>query len=247
MRSTLIAAIIAIMACCVSCSDKEHAAAPAIDNRDTLPILQSVGVSTLISDSGVIKYKIISEDWFIYDKRTPSYWAFEKGMFIEQFDDNFHVTAFITCDTAYYYDTKRLWELRGRVFVKNQKGETFRTSLLFWDQAEHEIYSDKYMEVKGETQELSGYNFRSDERMTKYIIHGSKGAFPVNKEERNVTPKPDPKKLQEFADTTKKDTTANNTNAKTGINNRNANKHKFNNAKRTTPLKAEKFKPATLK
>ncbi len=160
-----------------SCKNDNDKLAPAVENRDSMPILKSIGVSTLISDSGIISYKIISEDWFVYDKKTPSYWAFEKGLFIEKFNTSHEVEAYISCDTAYYYDKKKLWELRGRVLVKNQKNETFKTSLLFWDQNKHEIYSDRFMKIEGET-ELQGYNFRSNEQMTDYRIHSSAGAFP---------------------------------------------------------------------
>ncbi len=178
-----------------SCSDKDEKKGPDVGVRDSLPILKSVGVSTLISDSGVIRYKMISEDWFIYDKKDPTYWSFEKGMFIEKFDESLHIEAFISCDTAYYYDKKELWELRGRVFVKNLKGETFKTSLLYWDQASHRIYSERYMEIDGETQKLSGYNFSSNEQMTDYIIHSSKGQFPLK--DTDPTPQPDPELMEQ--------------------------------------------------
>ncbi len=164
-----------------SCQSNDESLAPAISNRDSIPILKSIGVSTLISDSGVIQYKIISEDWFVYDKKNPSYWSFEKGLFIEKFNEAHEVEAFISCDTAYYYDQKSLWELRGRVMVKNLKGEKFKTSLLYWDQKTHEIYSDRFMKIEGET-ELQGYNFRSNEQMTDYKIYSSKGAFPFEED-----------------------------------------------------------------
>ena len=153
-------------------------------------MLKSVGVSTLISDSGIIRYKMISEDWYIYDKKSPQYWSFEKGLFIERFNESYQVDAYISCDTAYFYNQQELWELRGRVLVKNMKGETFKTSLLFWDQRAHRIYSTAYMEIDGETRQLSGYNFSSNELMTDYIIHSSKGLFPL--EDHNPTPQPDP-------------------------------------------------------
>lgn len=178
-----------------SCNDKDETKGPVVGIRDSLPILKSVGVSTLISDSGVIRYKMISEDWYIYDKKEPTYWSFEKGLFIEKFDEAYHLDAFISCDTAYYYDKKELWELRGRVFVKNLKGETFKTSLLYWDQLAHRIYSDQYMEIDGETRQLSGYNFSSNEQMTDYIIHSSKGLFPLK--DTDTTPQPDPSMMEQ--------------------------------------------------
>lgn len=179
-----------------SCHEEENGTVVDINNREDQPILKSIGVSTLISDSGVIRYKIISEDWFIYDRKDPPYYSFEKGLFLEKFDENYHVDAFINCDTAYYYNIKRLWELRGRVCVKNLKGETFKTSLLYWDMNQHEIYSPAYMVIDGIEQDLDGYNFKSNESMTDYIIHSSSGAFPMG-EDREV-PHPNDQELIMF-------------------------------------------------
>lgn len=172
-----------------SCSSDEGKTGPDIGIRDSLPFLQSYGVSTLISDSGIIRYKIISEDWLVYDKKYPQYWAFEKGLFLEKFNEQYHVDAFISCDTAYFFYEKNLWELHGRVFVKNLKGTTFKTSLLYWNQSTHVVYSPAYMEIDGEDEALSGYDFRSNEEMTDYLIHSSKGKFPF--EEKQEQPHPD--------------------------------------------------------
>ena len=173
-----------------SCSGNDEATGPQLGSvRDSLPTLRSLGVSTLISDSGVIRYKMIAEEWYIYDKKDPTYWSFNKGLFIERFNESYQVDAYISCDTAYFYDQKHLWELRGRVLVKNMKGETFKTSLLFWDQIAHRIYSDRYMEIDGETRKLAGYDFSSNEQMTDYIIHSSKGLFPVK--DNQPEPQPD--------------------------------------------------------
>ena len=189
-----------------SCQEEETGSAIEIPNREDQPILKSVGVSTLISDSGVIRYKIISEDWFIYDRKDPPYYSFEKGLFLEKFDENYHVDAFINCDTAYYYNSQRLWELRGRVCVKNLKGETFKTSLLYWDMNLHQIYSPAYMVIDGIEQDLDGYDFKSNESMSEYIIHSSSGAFPMG-EDREV-PRPDEQELIMFqSDTSQVNTT----------------------------------------
>ena len=77
------------------------------------------GVNMLVSDSGMMKYRIVSECWEANQAKKPSRWIFEKGLFLEQFDPKFHVEAYIQCDTAYYFDQEKLWELRGRVRVKN--------------------------------------------------------------------------------------------------------------------------------
>ena len=181
-----------------SCKEDEIHYADAIVERDSLPMMKSIGVSTLISDSGIISYRIISEDWFMYDRKDPRYWSFEKGLFMEKFDRNFKVEAYLNCDTAYYYTDLRLWELRGRVSVRNLRDETFKTSKLFWDQRKKLIYSDAYMEIKGIDRQLSGYDFYSNEQMTDYEIHSSRGSFPVS--EDNTRPHPDPVVMSEMRD-----------------------------------------------
>lgn len=201
-HTIIIAAVIstAALLSLQSCNDNETTGPQLGGIRDSLPTLRSLGVSTLISDSGVIRYKIIAEEWYIYDKKNPTYWSFDKGLFIERFNESYQVDAYISCDTAYFYDQKHLWELRGRVLVKNMKGETFKTSLLFWDQSAHRVYSDRYMEIDGETRKLAGYNFSSNEQMTDYIIHSSKGLFPIK--DNQPPPQPDPDILSEQNDTT---------------------------------------------
>lgn len=162
-----------------ACSKEERHFAPAVHAKDSLPMMTDYGVSTLISDSGRIRYKIVTEEWKIYPTTNPSKWTFEKGLFLEKFDQNFHVEAWIQADTAYYYDQKKLWRLIGHVFVRNLKDETFRTHELFWDQANREIYSHTYMVVNTPDQHLEGTSFRSNEDMTQYEVFNSTGHFPM--------------------------------------------------------------------
>ena len=86
-----------------ACGSKEKPMAAAVDKKDSLPDMKTTGVTTLISDSGTIRYKIITEEWLIYNQRNPPFWAFEKGIYLEKFDSVFHVDASIKADTAYYY------------------------------------------------------------------------------------------------------------------------------------------------
>ena len=56
----------------------------------------------------------------------------------------------------------------------------------------------QFMEIDGETRKLPGYNFSSNEQMTDYIIHSSKGQFPL--EDHTPTPQPDPAIMAEQND-----------------------------------------------
>lgn len=160
-----------------SCEGQKEHTAPAVHDRDSASMMISYGVNTLISDSGVIKYRIVTERWEVNTVRNPSRWIFEKGLFFEQFDEKFHVQSYILCDTAYYYDQKKLWELRSRVSILTKDGLRFTSQQLFWDQASHELYSNVPSRLVTPDRTLEGTYFRSDERMTRYFVSNSRGSF----------------------------------------------------------------------
>ena len=159
------------------CNDVQEHTAPAIRDRDSASVMTSYGVNTLISDSGVIKYKIITERWDVNTIKNPSRWTFEKGVFFEQFDEKFHVQAYIQADTAWYYDQQKLWHLRGRVKIRNINGLLYESEELYWDGIRHELYSNVFSKVTTPERSMEGTYFLSDERMTHYTVSNSKGSF----------------------------------------------------------------------
>lgn len=185
-----------------ACEEQTEHTAPAINDRDSVSTMITNGVNTLISDSGLIKYRIVAERWEINQRRNPQRWIFDKGLFMTQFDEKFHVQLYIQCDTAYHYDGLRLWELRGRVHVVTKDGLDFKSEELFYDMNKHEFYSYKYSRLVTPERTLQGTYFRSDENITNYYVSNSKGSFEKgdimdeeketkekdNKDTTNVTP-----------------------------------------------------------
>ena len=169
-----------------ACSGKDKDLAEAITERDSLPSMKSLGVTTFISDTGITRYKIIAEEWCIFDKKEPPYWAFEKGVYLEKFDSLFRIDASIKADTAYYYEKKKLWELRTNVSIRNLKGDKFDTELLFWDEKKEEIYSDKYIRIEQEDKTITGYGFESNQELTEYTIKNTTGIFTVENNASNT-------------------------------------------------------------
>ena len=60
------------------------------------------------------------------------------------------------------------------------EGKTFETSLLFWNQKEEKIYTDKYIRIQEEDKIITGIGFESNQDMTQYKIFNSQGIFPVS-------------------------------------------------------------------
>ena len=173
-----------------ACSGKDKKLAEAISENDTLPSMKSLGVTTLISDSGITRYKIVAEEWLIHDKKNPPYWAFEKGVYLEKFDTLFRVDASIKADTAYYHEKKKLWELKGHVQILSQRGDKFQTDLLFWDEKKEKVYSDKFIQIEQEDKVIKGYGFESNQDLTEYEIKNTTGVFTVEDTAPMVTSQP---------------------------------------------------------
>lgn len=173
-----------------ACSGKDKKLAEAISENDTLPSMKSLGVTTLISDSGITRYKIVAEEWLIHDKKNPPYWAFEKGVYLEKFDTLFRVDASIKADTAYYHEKKKLWELRGHVQILSQRGDRFQTNLLFWDEKKEKVYSDKFIQIEQEDKVIKGYGFESNQDLSEYEIKNTTGIFTIEDTAPTVTTQP---------------------------------------------------------
>ena len=161
----------------IACSEAQEHIAPPVYDRDSASMMTTYGVSTLISDSGVIKYRIVTERWDVNVVKNPSRWSFEKGVFFEQFDERFHVEAYIQADTAWYFDQQKLWHLRGRVRIRNINGLLYESEELFWDGNRHEFYSNVFSKVTTPERYMEGTYFLSDEHMSHYTVSNSKGSF----------------------------------------------------------------------
>ena len=176
----------------VSCKEAVEHTAGAIRERDSVAVMTTLGVNTLISDSGITKYRIVTERWEVNQNKKPSRWVFDKGLFLEQFDEKFHVQAYIQCDTAYYYDQRRLWELRSRVRILTKNGLRFSSNQLYWDENKHELYSYTFSRLVTPERTLQGSYFRSDERMTHYLVTNSRGSFESADFGGGPSPSPSP-------------------------------------------------------
>lgn len=176
--TTIVSMAVVVLIFLASCQEKQFNA-PAIECRDSLAVMSTYDVSTLISDSGRISYRIDAEEWLVFDKRQPPYWAFEKGVYLEKYDLGMNVEATIKCDTAYYYSSQQLWKLIGNVDIRNQKNERFYTDLMYWDQENEKIYSDAYIKIEQEDQVTEGVGFSSNQSMTLWEIKNTKGIYTI--------------------------------------------------------------------
>ncbi|MDR2915416.1 MAG: LPS export ABC transporter periplasmic protein LptC [Tannerella sp.] len=169
-----------------SCIREKKDTVEVIFDPQTSHTLKETNVETLISDSGVTKYKLIAATWLMFGKASEPYWYFPDGVYLEKFDTMFNVEASIKADTAYYYERRKLWELNGHVDISNLKGERFQTSQLFWDQNKETIYSDSFIHISKGENINTGIGFRSNQDMSIYEIYNSSADIPVDMQRRAI-------------------------------------------------------------
>lgn len=172
----LIVAFAAVVAGCVGSDNKEF-----VDNvnPETTPTITTVNVSTLISDSGVVRYRLTAPIWYIYDERREPCWTFPQSLHLERYDEFFNKEATVDADSATYFKDRQLWRLDGHVKVVNMVGEKFLTPQLFWDERKQTVYSDSFIQVIRADRIMEGHGFESDQRMSRFNVRNVSAILPV--------------------------------------------------------------------
>lgn len=160
--------------------EEEHKEIIHVDNDpEKTPTMKTTDVSTLISDSGITRYKITTPLWLMYEEAAEPRWTFPKGIHLEKYDLKLKPEANVECDSAIYYKSKQLWQLDGYVNIHNTLGEKFLTNRLYWNQREQKIYSDSFIHIERDGKIIEGYGFESNENMTRYHVLRVSGIFPA--------------------------------------------------------------------
>lgn len=165
----------------ISCNDKDENLVAFAYDPEEVPSMITDTVTTLISDSGITRYKLVTDVWMVFDKAKEPYWFFPEGIYLERFTPEFSIEATVIADTAWYYSKKDLWKLVQNVRVENMDGDEFLSDELYWDQKNEKVYSDKYIEIKKGDTEMKGYGFESNQSMDDYrIFRPHDGKLPFN-------------------------------------------------------------------
>lgn len=171
-----------------ACKEAKRPTVVTPSNPDSIVTMKTTDVMTLISDSGMTRYRITTKLWLMYEEARRPNWKFPYGLFLEKFDDNFKVEATIRCDSAVYFKSEKMWQLDGDVVIRNTKKELIETEQIIWDQGFHQVRSDSFVHIERSDRILEGYGFRSDENFRNYMIKNTSGIFPVPKRQDQPMP-----------------------------------------------------------
>jgi len=179
---TTILIVVVVLFYTVACSSDKKEIVDAVKDRAATPQLHAEDITTVISDSGITRYRISAPQWDIFDKANPPYWEFPMGVYFEKFDENLKVDANIHCNYAKYLLNEEIWDLRGKVKAMNLQGELFETERLFWDQRNEKIYTDSVVKITRQKYIFNTVGFVSNQTMTQYTFKKTTGIIAAKEE-----------------------------------------------------------------
>lgn len=185
--TTTFAVVVMLLLFMASCGKENKEVVEVTFDPENTYTLRTTDVSSLISDSGITRYRMNAKEWLVFGKAREPYSYFPQGVYVEKFDSLFNVEASVKADTAYYWDKKGLYKLIGHVGILSQEGKKLNTSILYFDQKEDLIYTDEYFELEEGDKIITGIGFKSNQNMTKYKIFNSQGTFPVSDTARDTS------------------------------------------------------------
>ncbi len=158
-----------------------------VSNAEELPIIQSIGIQTVYSDSAVVRLKITGPELkeFAETDEKEAYIEFPKGLRADFFNQSGRIESSLEAEYAIFWKKIEQFEASTNVIVKNftEKQELY-TEQLFWDKNEEKIWSDKFVKIITENGPTYGEEgFESDQNFSKFRIKKSSGQMTVEDKE----------------------------------------------------------------
>lgn len=163
-----------------SCKEEHKDVISVTIDNEMVPTMVTKDVETLISDSGIMRYRIIAPLWFVFEESKEPKWIFPDGLILQKYDDFNNIDATVECDSATYLSKQRLWQLDGYVSMMNIDKDKFLTEQLFWNQETRRVYSDSFIHIERQDRIIEGYGFDSNDRLTEYTVNNPTGIFPTS-------------------------------------------------------------------
>jgi LPS export ABC transporter protein LptC len=147
-----------------------------------LPTVTGMNFQSVFDDSGKVQLIMSAPIMESYENTKDPYTEFKSGISILFFEGKKDTIAKATAKYARYTVKKKLWELKDSVVVINESRDKLETEQLFWDQDKDHIYTDRFVKITSQDQEMMGTGFESDSRLTRRKIKNYTGSFYLRDE-----------------------------------------------------------------
>ena len=150
-----------------------------ITAKDKTPLGSEENADILYTDSAKTKFELKAPLIEKFGGDDP-YQLAKKGINVNFYDDSAHINGHISANYAIRHEKTGLMEADNNVIVVNKKGEKLNTEQLFWDANKHHIYTNKYVQIKTETEIIYGDGLESNEDFSNYRITNIRGSVQLD-------------------------------------------------------------------
>jgi len=156
-----------------------------ITSKDKTPQEVEENASIFYNDSAKTKFHLTAKRIEDYGGQEDPHVIFPKGIHIDFYDDSAHVNGQLDAEYAIRHDNIKMMEADNNVRIVNRKGEKLNTEQLFWDEAHHKIYTNKYVTIQTAKQIIYGDGLVSNEDFTQYKITNIRGTIQLDSPDDN--------------------------------------------------------------
>lgn len=167
-----------LTACANSMEEVEQVSAPVV----FYPLSEQHGAILSFTDSGRVVLTIEAGLMQDFGNVDPSYVSFKEGVKVSFFGGKRKAATTLIADTARRLTQDEVWAIGGNVLVKNKNGERMRTELLYWDQKNEKLFSERRVQIETEEQLIIGEGFEADQEFSSYRLYKVTGEITIDDE-----------------------------------------------------------------
>ena len=174
--SILLLLVLVLLSACTPNKPEDIKALTEMEDLPSMAFKEFTGIAT---DSGRLKYRLISPEILQFDNKDESTLDFPKGLHYYTYNSNEEIESQIKCKYAVYYQKTELWELKNSVEIVNREGSVVNSEHIFWDTRNNRIYSDEFVKITTKDEIITGYGFETNEQITNFTLKRVSGEFLV--------------------------------------------------------------------
>jgi LPS export ABC transporter protein LptC len=153
--------------------------------KKKIGVEEATNIESLLSQEGKMKAKLTAPFMLRYQLDTPKV-EFPKSIQVIFYGDELKIESKLFAKYAIYRESENKVFLRDSIVVFNLKGDTLRTSELYWDQQREKFYTDKKVTITKPNEKLYGTGMEADQNFKKITIHGMRNSYMVIPDSTNL-------------------------------------------------------------
>lgn len=157
-----------------ACKEEVSVAPDIVYTEADINVERMQNVEMLYSDSAKIEVRITAP---LLDRYTEmnARQEFTDGLLVEFFDNNQHVSGYLSAKYGVKYEGEYKIVVRDSVVWESYKGEKLDTEELTWDERTGRIFTNKFVTLVRKEEIIFGYGFEADQDFKSSTVKAVEG------------------------------------------------------------------------